>query len=638
MSTLCTLKNLTLSYPLKTIFKEVNFTLNEGDKIGVLGLNGHGKTSLFKVLAETAKPDSSVPPFVFDKNRDFSLFLVPQELPLHDGITIENYLYEFHPEFKKLKIKLDEINHKLGNGEGDMDKLIDEQGKIYDKLAELGEDRVYNQYINYLKFFGLNNHQLNLKDLSGGEQRKIALSLGLSAPHQIVLWDEPTNHLDLETIEQFEDELNNSSKTFMIISHDRSLLNNVVERIVHIKNGGLHTFKGTYQDYLNFLQEDQKRREQQIDKLTNYERRETAWIRRGAKARRTKSKKRIEDYSILQKEITDLKALAHKKVSLNVKSSGRKTKVLVAAEELGMKFGSKQLFDGLNFEIAKGDKIALIGKNGVGKSSLIKLMMGDLTPTSGKIKRAETLNVGYFSQKRETLKNSMTPWELIGDGIDFVISNDGEKRHVASYLESFLFHTSELKRPIGTFSGGEKNRLQLAEFMKNAQDIWIFDEPTNDLDLETIGVLEEELRNYQGALIIIGHDREFIENITDKCWILHDKKLEKFDGGFTQAKLFYDALVLEEKLASLNADRSAKTPSTPKAGLSFNEKQRLKELETSISTHEEKIASFKEKLGSLNYSNAEQTKEAKKIQYDLNKATEALEKLFEEWSALESRQ
>jgi len=553
MTTLLTLQNLNLSFPHKLIFEDVTFTLNQGDKIGVLGLNGHGKSSLFKIIAGLITPDISIPPFIYDKNKEFSCFYVPQELGNLDEWDIENYFFEFHPEMKILKKRLDVINHQFENPDCDFDKLIDQQSRIYEELHKLGEDKVHAQYISYLKSFGIVDFERNMSSLSGGEQRKVALSLGLSAPQELILWDEPTNHLDLETIQTFEEEIQSSKKTLMLISHDRSLLNNVVDRIIHIQRGKLRSFSGTYAAYLEFLQEDQKRREKELDKLSNYQRRENIWISRGAKARRTKSKKRIEDYGTLKKTIQDLKAQACKSVTLDLKSSGRKSKILISAEDLTLNFGERSLFNGLNFSIAKGDKIALLGKNGVGKSSLLKILLGELEQTSGSVKKLDSLDVGYFSQKREALNENETPWVMMGEGIDFVISNTGDKRHVASYLENFLFKSDEIKRPIHTFSGGEKNRLQLAKFMKDARDIWIFDEPTNDLDLETIGILEDELRSYEGALIIVGHDRSFIENVTKKCWVLHEGKIEYFEAGFTQAEIFLEAIHLEDELKNKNA-------------------------------------------------------------------------------------
>ncbi len=331
MTTLLTLQNLSLHYPHKVIFDKVTFTLNQGDKIGVLGLNGHGKSSLFKVIAGLVSPDTTVPPFIYDKNKDFTFFYVPQELSNLSDWTIEEYFFEFHPEMGKLKKKLNEINEKLGHDSANFEKLIDQQTKIYDELAKLGEDRIHSSYISYLKFFGVNNLERKMDSLSGGEQRKVALSLGLSAPQELILWDEPTNHLDLETIQDFEDELESSRKTFMIISHDRSLLNNVVDRILHIQQGKLRSFSGTYEAYLTFLQDEEKRREKELDKLSNMHRRETAWIRRGVQARRTKSKKRIEDYGSLNKTIHYLKSQEHIAVNLYLQSCCRKSKILISA-------------------------------------------------------------------------------------------------------------------------------------------------------------------------------------------------------------------------------------------------------------------------------------------------------------------
>lgn len=637
MTTLLTLQNLNLHYPHKVIFKDVTFTLNQGDKIGVLGLNGHGKSSLFKVIAGLVTPDKTVPPFIYDKNKDFTYFYVPQELTNMGEWTVENYFFEFHPEMGSLKRRLDVINEKLGMGEGDFDKLINEQSYIYEELTKLGEDKVHSQFISYLKFFGVEKLERRMDSLSGGEQRKVALSLGLSAPQELILWDEPTNHLDLETIQDFEDELQSSRKTFMIISHDRSLLNNIVDRIIHIQQGKLRSFSGTYEAYLDFLIEDQKRREKELDKLSNSQRRETAWIKRGAKARRTKSKKRIEDYSTLNKTIQDLKSLAHKSVSLNLQSSGRKTKILLSAEDLKLQFGDRTLFKGLNFSIAKGDKISLMGRNGVGKSSLLKILLGQLEQTSGKVNRAVGLDVGYFSQKREALDDNETPWKMIGEGIDYVISNTGDKRHVASYLENFLFSSDEIKRPIHTFSGGEKNRLQLAQFMKHARDIWIFDEPTNDLDLETIGILEEELRSYEGALIIVGHDRSFIENVTDKCWVLHEGQLEFFEAGFSQAELFLEAIHLEEELKKKTPPQVTAPKVENSSKMNNKERNRYQAMPGDIDKAEKKVESIKSELAKIDFASLDKEKKQllSKLQTDLETHEKKLEELFEEWALLE---
>lgn len=636
MATLLTLQNLTLSHPHKQLFKEVTFTLNEGDRIGILGLNGHGKSSLFKVIMGLQAPDITVPAFIFDKSRDLSIFYVPQELLPHGDLNIEDYLYEYYPNFKTIKTKLNTIGEKLGLGEEDFEALLEKQQILFEELTHQGEDRIYNAYVSYLKGFGIEDLTIKVKGLSGGEQRKIALALGLSCPHQVVLWDEPTNHLDLETIQRFEEELQSSKKTFMVISHDRSLLNNVVERIVHIQSGKLVSFQGTYAQYLDFLQDEDARRVKELDRLENSNRRETAWIRRGAKARRTKSKKRIADYDSLQSNISDLKALASKTVSLNLKSSGRKSKVLVESESIDVGYGSKTLIENFKFALAKGDKIALMGKNGVGKSSLLKVLMGEQQPLKGQIRILDGLDIGHFSQKRESLPNDITPWQLVGEGIDFVMSNTGEKRHVASYLDGFLFKTEEIKRPIHTFSGGEKNRLQLAQFMKHARDLWIFDEPTNDLDLETIGILEEELRSYEGALIIVGHDRTFIENVTDKCWLIHDNKIEVFEAGWPQAEIYLETEALEAELKKIKPSNSNKS-NNAMAGLSNKEKVRLEKLVAEIETLEARIAELNTLLAGIDYTAQDSAAKALELNKSLDQQQIKLDGLLEEWTELEGQ-
>ncbi len=636
MTTLLTLQNLTLSHPHKQLFKEVTFTLNEGDRIGILGLNGHGKSSLFKVMMGIQAPDITVPPFIYDKSRDLSIFYVPQELLPAGDLNIEDYLYEYYPKFKEIKQKLNVIGDKLALGEEDFEVLLEKQQVLFEALTHEGEDRIYNSYISYLKGFGVDDLTRKVHGLSGGEQRKIALSLGLSCPHQVVLWDEPTNHLDLETIQKFEEELQNVKKTFMVISHDRSLLNNVVERIVHIQNGKLVSFQGTYAEYLIHLQNEDARRVKELDRLENSNRRETAWIRRGAKARRTKSKKRIADYDSLQSSISDLKAQASKSVSLNLKSSGRKSKVLVESESIDIGYGDKTLIENFKFALAKGDKIALMGTNGSGKSSLLKVLLGELEPLKGKLRRLDGLDIGHFSQKRESLPNDITPWQLVGEGIDFVMSNTGEKRHVASYLDGFLFKSEEIKRPIHTFSGGEKNRLQLAQFMKHARDLWIFDEPTNDLDLETIGILEEELRSYEGALIIVGHDRTFIENVTEKCWLVHDNHIEIFEAGWPQAEIYLETKELEVQLNKLKPSKSdAKQSSGP--ALNNKERARLEKIVKLIEDQETKVESLEKKLSAVDYTQDDSANQAQKINQSLEKEKASLDQLIEEWTDLESR-
>lgn len=606
MKILCTLQNLHLSFPHKTIFEGIDFTLRATEKIGVLGLNGHGKSSFLKVLAEKITPDSSIPAFSYDKSSDYSYFYVPQELEYDEETLVEDYYAFFYPQFYQLKKKLKNIEHQLNQGLGEMNSLLEQQSDIYQKLDDLGENEIYSKFINYLKSFGLDYQGKKMKNLSGGEQRKVGLALGLSAPSEVILWDEPTNHLDYESILSFEQELRVSKKTFLIISHDRELLSQVVDRIVHIQNGGLEDFKGSYQDYLQFLRDKEQQRQQEVAKLSNTHRRELAWMRQGVKARATRSKKRVENFHDLNEKIQQLKSRAHQKVELSLEHTQRKAKILLELKEVALKFSDQALFEGVSLRLTKGEKVALLGKNGAGKSSFLKLLLKELPPSSGEVKTLEGLSVGYFSQKRELLDLEKTPWQLIGDGQDFIVQENGDKKHVVSYLESFLFSRDECMRPISTLSGGERNRLQLALFMKYPRDLWIFDEPTNDLDLETIGIIEQELQNYKGALIIVCHDRAFIDALAQKCWLIDEGKFHQFEAGPREVELYYDEKYLREKEQkdSIKEQERNNQKSDKKKNNSSGFK--IEELELQIEKVEQELLLLDQQLSTLDYSRTDQ--------------------------------
>ena len=644
VSLLCNLQNINLSFGQKVIFNDAKLAINDGDKMGLIGLNGMGKSTLFNILASRVKPDESSPAFIFDKSSNFSLFYIPQELEL-DGFSelkLSNFYLSFYPKLMSIQKELSSIEHKLESGEYS-DEIIQRQQELLSEFEHKGGWEIESQYLSYLKLFNLQDEINDLKSLSGGEQKKIALSIGLSAKANLVLWDEPTNHLDIETIELFEDELNSCNQAYIIISHDRYLLNHVTNRILHIEAGTINSFQGTYLEYLEYLEEKQKELEKGLDRLENKHRRELAWMRQGIKARGTRSKKRVEGFENLKGSISELKAKSKKKVNLSLEHSGRKSKQLITIKDGSFSYDDNVLLKNLNLKIAKGDKIALMGKNGVGKTTLIKILQGKEKLTSGTFKALDELNVTCFDQKRDELDPNQTPFQMIGEGQDFVHLSNGNKKHVISYLEDFLFSKDQINRPIYTLSGGEKNRLQLAYFMKRSADLWVFDEPTNDLDIETIEILEREIKNYKAAVIIIGHDRAFLDNTCDQTWLVHDKTIEHFQGGFSQVAPYLDAIALEEAIKQKEPAASSATnkKEPPKrAGLNNKEKLRLENIEDEVSKFESIVENLKEKLTSFDYSQVD--KESKKQLQSLNSEIEKNEthllKLYGEWEDLQSRQ
>ncbi len=628
MSILLTLKNINLSFGQNVIFKGSELTIHEGDRIGLIGLNGQGKSTLFKIIDQEVTPDISTPPFTYDKsNNPFKIFSIPQELNIEDfkDLNIEDFYLSFYPELYKAHVTLQEDPSNE---------------KCYEVFQQLNGWDIQNAYLNYLKGFDLLDLTKKVDELSGGERRKIALAIGLSSTAEILLWDEPTNHLDIETIERFEDELMHSRKTYLIISHDRYLLNHTTDKIFHIERGKISTFKGKYLQYLEYLENKEAELRKNLDKLQNHHRRELAWMRQGIKARRTRSKKRVEGFENIKSNISEIKSRSRKVVNLGLLHSGRKSKRLVEIEDGNFSYGESEILKDLNLVIAKNDKIALIGPNGAGKSTLIKIFKEDLKLSSGHQKNAQNLKVITFDQNRESLDLEKTPIEVIGEGNDFVILGDGTRKHIVGYLESFLFTSDQAHRPISTLSGGEKNRLQLAIFMKESADLWVFDEPTNDLDIETIELLEKELKAYKSALIIISHDRAFIDNICESTWLINEKKVEVFEGGYTQVAPYLHAIELEKKVnaeVSKKASISKKEKSNSK--MSFKEKESFSKIESLIETVEQDIESMNNELAKFDFS--DMSLEKKKEYEELNSKKEGkdkeLEELYLEWEELNSK-
>lgn len=606
MTVLCSLKNLSLSFGDKKIFDSASFQIDHGDKIGLIGLNGVGKSSLFKVLTGKVGVDTSTQ-FVFDKASaklgsefEYSVFLVEQNFTMpKEQCSARDYLFEYYPELKKL-------NHQYKQTVKNED--LDRQQVVLTEMERVDFWSYQNAYESYLKSFELDDPSRDVRDLSGGEQKKILLALGLVSKANLILWDEPTNHLDIESIKKLEDELLSVGKSLVIISHDRHLLSKVCNKIVHIHDSKITEFKGSYADYLEFLSVKEEQRLKTLSKLKNTLKRETEWMRQGVKARGTRSKKRVEGFEDLSKKVSNLKAAAKKEIELNINASSRKTKKLVEFKSVNFSYGEKQMFEGLNFELHKGEKIGVLGPNGAGKTTLMKLLSKQLGPTSGEVFHAEGLKINYFDQKREELQQDKTPYELLGQGEDFVQFADGRSIHVSTYFQNFLFNKDQLKRPLTSFSGGELNRLQLAINLKNESDVWIFDEPTNDLDIESIEILESKLESFKGTVLLISHDRSFLENVTNKVWIVKEENLEVFNSGYSQVQAYLDALEIERSYESSKKENTPKeqpkdlpNDSEKKRKLTNKEKELLKTLPKEIEKLEEKIALLEEEIEGIDY-------------------------------------
>lgn len=630
MSVLANISNLNLHLGHRQIFTEASLTLNKGDKIGLLGLNGFGKSTLFKILTEEISPDISSPEFVYDKSPDLSIFHVPQDLNQRlkqkKGQTPVDFFYSFYPEEAKLKKKIKEVNESLEKNYTD-EKLLLKQQKLLEKWQFSEIDLTYQKFQTYLKYFQFDRENAPFETLSGGEKRKLALALGLSAKEEVILWDEPTNHLDLTTLKLFEDELKKSSKTFLLITHDREMLGSLTNRILHISQEKIQSFHGPYESYLLFLEEQEKERVKLGAKLSNRLRRETAWMRQGVKARGTRSKKRVESYHKLQDHLQNLNALKKKKISLSLDQESVKAKQLIKGKNLEISRGEKKILLPSSFTIEKNSQIALIGDNGVGKTSIIKAILNEI-PFRGELKIKEGLKITYFSQDFSPISDEITPFDYIGEGGETLSLPSGRNIHLYSYLDDFLFSPEESKRPLHTFSGGERKRLQLAKFLLEPSDFMVFDEPTNDLDLESIAILEEELSKFQGPILLITHDRHLIKNISTECWALEDQKLHIFTAGFEQ----WEKKKQSEKKEMDSFQKKPSTVEEKNKGplkLSNKEKQRLRKLPQEIEDKEIIVLQLEEELENFDYSQNDYEL-VQSLNENLQSETAKLQELYKE--------
>lgn len=645
MSLLCTLKNLHLSYGTKVLFNDANINIHTGDRIGLLGLNGRGKSSLFKILTEQVNPDLSKPPFMFDKakgvndpQKAFTVFQIPQDFVVVKDRPIKEYYLEYYPDLDKWNKRLIELESLVATDE----KYLHEQKDLFDKWDHAGAWKIASSFESYLKFFEVPDIDGDVLTLSGGEQKKILLSVGLSSSANLVLWDEPTNHLDIETIERFEDELRQTNRAYILISHDRTLLSKVCKKIFHITTGEIKEYEGSYADYLEFLAEKEEERKRVLARLKNSLRRETDWMRQGIKARGTRAKSRVDNFKQLKGQVENIISQTRKDMSLNISSTDKKRKKLLEFKNVSFGFDGVNLFENIDLVMTKGEKIGLIGPNGVGKSTLASLISEKFKPTNGTIQTAEGLIIKYFSQKRTELDLEKTPYEILGDGSEFIFMPDGREKHVISYLEDFLFPREEINRPLRTFSGGERSRLQMALNLKEPGDIWIFDEPTNDLDLETLQILEKALMDFEGSIILISHDRSFLSNITNRVWLLDHKKIEFFQAGYEQVSPYLEALALSKEFEDDEEtevlSKAAAVQESPKKKLSNKEKDRLKKLPKLIQTTEAKIEELNKivvDLGSKEL-NQDESKQLADIATEMGTLEESLLSMYEEFEELQS--
>ncbi len=588
-----TVENLTKSYGIRTLFENVNFHVNEGDQIAFVAKNGSGKSTLLKILAGLETADSGeVRP-----NKGVKILMLDQSDDFDENLKSEEYIFNHSNEVLDV---VRQYENMIENDPTNPD-LIDLMGKM-DVLDAWKVEPTIKEILSKLKIDFLDQ---KIGKLSGGQRKRISLAkflidLSFETGYVLLILDEPTNHLDIEMVEWLEYFLNKENKTLILVTHDRYFLDAICTKILEMEDKTLYVHSGNYETYITNKALRIENQNATIDKAKNLYRKEIEWMRRQPQARTTKSKSRIDAFYDTEK------VAKHKIVDQQVKLEMVMTRLgqkIIEMEHVSKAFGKKKILDDFSYIFARGGKIGLVGKNGVGKTTFLKMLEGIETMDSGTIERGETLNIGHFKQDGIEFKGDERVIEFVKDIADFFPLSNGKEMRAEQFLEMFLFTPEQQHTFISKLSGGEKKRLQLLAILYKNPNFLILDEPTNDLDLPTLTVLESFLEEYQGCLLVVSHDRYFMDKVVDELMIFEGEgKISRYMGTYTEYhienknkpitddKKIEKEIVFQEKVES-----KEKVVETKPKKLSFKEQRELEEINKSLPILEAK----KEELTNL---------------------------------------
>jgi len=625
------LSNISIAYGTHALLKNSDFQLDAGERVGLLGRNGEGKSTLMKIIAGNVLPDHGD----IWRQPELRLAWLEQSPDLPDDATIYDAvagglgeLGEWLTRYHALTLSMDYDDDKALNEMGDLQhKLESHNGWHFQQRVETT--------LNKLDLPG----ELKISDLSGGWKRRVALARALVIEPEVLLLDEPTNHLDFESINWLEEQMLSFQGAVLFVTHDRSFLQKLATRIVDLDRGNLVSWAGNYDDYLTrkaAALEDEANQNAEFDKKLADE---EVWIRQGVKARRTRNEGRVRALEKLRSERAQ-RRLQQGTARLALEKGDASGKRVIEVKDICFGYGEKQIIKNFSTLIQRGDKIGLIGANGAGKSTLLKILLQQLVPDSGTVEQGTKLEIAYFDQLRDQLDPNLTVADTVADGNDFV-EIAGNKRHVMSYLGDFLFAPARARSPVKSLSGGEKNRLLLARLFTRPANLIVMDEPTNDLDLETLELLEEKLVNYDGTLLLVSHDRAFLDNVVTSVYVLNGSgDVDEFVGGYTdwmshvdQEKQNKPAIVVKKTEVVSKQEKPVATAKKKK--LSFKEQQELDKLPQLIDELEAKQVALTEQISSPSFYKKDPLVVAKTL--DELKAIEVkLEQVFARWNELEA--
>ena len=629
-----TLDNASLAFGHHALLDKASFQLDPGERVGLIGRNGAGKSSLLKVIAgETKLDDGNV-----WRATSVRIVYVPQEPVLDPKHTVFEAVAEGLGAMQQTLVDYHEVTHSMGAADADIDALMERMQKLQHELDAKDGWGMQAKVETVLSKLSL-NPDTPVASLSGGWRKRVALGRALVADPEVLLLDEPTNHLDLEAIQWLEELLLNFNGGVLFITHDRRFLNRLATRIVELDRGKLTDFIGNYENYLVKKEELLAVEATHAAKFDKVLAQEEAWIRQGVKARRTRNEGRVRQLEKLRLERAARRE-RQGNVKLSLDAGERSGKLVAELDNVIKAYGDRTLIKGFTTRIMRGDRIGLLGPNGIGKTTLLKLILGEEEADSGIIQRGTNMNVAYFDQMREQLDEEATLADTISPGSDFVeIGN--ERKHVISYLEDFLFPPQRSRSPVKSLSGGERNRLLLARLFARPSNVLVLDEPTNDLDIDTLELLESLLQDFPGTLFLVSHDRAFLENtVTQVIAFEGNGQLTEFGGGYDDWLRFTEqrasALISAPKTKAPEQKPATASAKPAKAKLSYKEQLELAELPEKIEKIETEIAAINMKLADPEIYKTDLDK-ATTLQIELTELDEALLNIIARWEELESK-
>lgn len=624
-----TIENLCKTYGKKVLFSDVNFSLTDGDKIGIVGVNGTGKSTFIKVVAGLVPKDDGI--ITVGKNTKIS-YLEQDKIFEPEHTVLMEVFKGTQPLMQTLynyELAL-QASQKNPHDTALQEKII----TLSSKIDELNGWQLESDAKTILTKLGIMNFSAKIKTLSGGQQKRLALATALIQPCDLLLLDEPTNHLDSETIAWLEDYLRKLKTALIMVTHDRYFLDSVATKILELDKGHSYVYTGNYTQFLELKNQRLEREEASEQKRQNFLRNELKWIRRGAQARSTKQRARIQRFEEVKNQKIDT---SRGKVEIGMATS-RLGRTVIELENVEYTVNSKTIVHDFTYTVLRNDRIGILGPNGSGKTTLLNIIAGKLAPTSGTVTIGQTVKIGYFTQKNIEMDERLRPIEYIKEEANYLTLADGTKLSASQLMERFLFSGTLQWTPIAKLSGGEKRRLYLLRILMSAPNVLLLDEPTNDLDLETMSILEEFIDNFNGAIIFVSHDRFFIDRLADKVFVYQKNgSLRQYPGGYS----YYKGIEEREQQAVVT-DMSKNIPkenkpvkireknNAPKK-LSFKEQREYDEIEAVIAATEGELkvvqlqmAQNASDYGKLN----ELTKEETRLQ-------EKLDYLMERWTYLE---